>query len=114
MEVEPDPLFINHDHKEEMILGRVMDRTFSAEESRMLSVKDAVLRGLDHMILSYYADHALRARKCAQKSQRPLRHVRKHATYDHPYRDQNADYHCRPFALHLKAISSHLTQKYAR
>jgi|GEM_PF-863139 uncharacterized protein (DUF2249 family) len=39
MEVEPDPLFINHDHKEEMILGPVMDRTFSAEESRMLLSK---------------------------------------------------------------------------
>ncbi len=39
MEVEPDPLFINHDRKEEMVLGPVMDRTFSAEESRMLLSK---------------------------------------------------------------------------
>lgn len=39
MDIEPDPLFISHDSKEEMILGPVMYRTFSAEESRMLLSK---------------------------------------------------------------------------
>jgi monoamine oxidase len=34
--VEPDPLFISHDHKEEMILDPVIERAFSAEESRKL------------------------------------------------------------------------------
>lgn len=32
MDVEPDPLFLSHDGKEEMILGPVMERAFSAEE----------------------------------------------------------------------------------